>query len=157
MNASREADDSRGCGSREDHGHMTVAPPTALAPAAPAPGPAHAPASAAAARSSVRDLLRRAGVSLDSVTAADVLLVTSELVTNAIRHGGGLAAFHIEITDDALLLSVADTNPDPPLPRTGTPDRPGGYGWPLVQRLADRVDVRSHGGGKTISAELRLA
>ncbi|WP_078488934.1 ATP-binding protein [Streptomyces sp. Mg1] len=157
MNASREADDSRGCGSREGHGHMTVAPPTALAPAAPAPAPAHAPASAAAARSSVRDLLRRAGVSLDSVTAADVLLVTSELVTNAIRHGGGLAAFHIEITDDALLLSVADTNPDPPLPRTGTPDRPGGYGWPLVQRLADRVDVRSHGGGKTISAELRLA
>ncbi|MGW2441858.1 ATP-binding protein [Streptomyces goshikiensis] len=136
---------------------MTVAPPTALAPAAPAPGPARAPASAAAARSSVRDLLLRAGVSLDSVTAADVLLVTSELVTNAIRHGGGLAAFHIEITDDALLLSVADTNPDPPLPRTGTPDRPGGYGWPLVQRLADRVDVRSHGGGKTISAELRLA
>ncbi|GHD75233.1 hypothetical protein GCM10010336_50540 [Streptomyces goshikiensis] len=155
MNASKEADDSRGCGSREERGPM--APPTALAPAAPAPGPAHAPASAAAARSSVRDLLRRAGVSLDSVTAADVLLVTSELVTNAIRHGGGLAAFHIEITDDALLLSVADTNPDPPLPRTGTPDRPGGYGWPLVQRLADRVDVRSHGGGKTISAELRLA
>ncbi|MFF9011220.1 ATP-binding protein [Streptomyces goshikiensis] len=136
---------------------MTVAPPTALAPAAPAPGPAHAPASAAAARSRVRDLLRRAGVSLDSVTAADVLLVTSELVTNAIRHGGGLAAFHIEIADDALLLSVADASPHPPLPRTGTPDRPGGYGWPLVQRLADHVDVRSHGSGKTISAELRLA
>ncbi|MFJ5026393.1 ATP-binding protein [Streptomyces goshikiensis] len=136
---------------------MTVAPPAAPAPAAPAPGPAHAPASAATARSRVRDLLRRAGVSLDSVTAADVLLVTSELVTNAIRHGGGLTAFHAEITDDALFLSVADASPHPPLPRTGTPDRPGGYGWPLVQRLADHVDVRSHGSGKTISAELRLA
>ncbi|MFF2580882.1 ATP-binding protein [Streptomyces goshikiensis] len=136
---------------------MTVTPPAALAPAAPVPGPARAPASAAAARSRVRDLLRRAGVSLDSVIAADVLLVTSELVTNAIRHGGGLAAFHIEIADDALLLSVADANPHAPVSRTGTPDRPGGYGWPLVQRLADRVDVRSHGGGKTISAELRLA
>ncbi|MFI5642860.1 ATP-binding protein [Streptomyces goshikiensis] len=137
---------------------MTVAPLAALAPAAPAPGPARAPASsAAAARSRVRDLLRRAGVSLDSVIAADVLLVTSERVTNAIRHGGGLASFHVEIADDALLLSVEDATPRAPVPRTGTADRPGGYGWPLVQRLADHVDVHSHGGGKTIRAELRLA
>ncbi|WP_329447807.1 hypothetical protein OG906_33675 [Streptomyces sp. NBC_01426] len=67
------------------------------------------PTSAAAARAGVCDLLRRAGISLDSVIAADAL------------------------------------------------DQPGGYGWPLIERLTERVDVRSHGGGKTVSAELRPA
>ncbi|MCY0963440.1 ATP-binding protein [Streptomyces sp. H27-H5] len=136
---------------------MTVATPAPHAPAPPAADSTRVPATAAAARARVCDLLRRAGISLDSVTAADTLLVTSELVTNAIRHGGGLTAFHTEIADDTLLLSVADANPHAPEPRTGTPDRPGGYGWPLIKRLTERVDIRSHLDGKTISAELRLA
>ncbi|MFD7027330.1 hypothetical protein ACFWAR_04755 [Streptomyces sp. NPDC059917] len=40
--------------------------------------------------------------------------------------------------------------------RTGTTERPGGYGWPLVQRLAARVECRAHDGGKTVVAVLRL-
>ncbi|MGI5450975.1 ATP-binding protein [Streptomyces sp. CA-243310] len=157
MNAPTEADDSRGSGHREDRGHLTVATPAPHSPTPPTADPTRVPATAAAARARVCDLLRRAGISLDSVTAADTLLVTSELVTNAIRHGGGLTAFHTEIADDTLLLSVADANPHTPQPRTGTPDRPGGYGWPLVKRLTQRVDIRTHLNGKTINAELRLA
>lgn len=122
-------------------------------------GPARAttPVTAAAARSRVSLLLQQAGISLDSVTAADALLVTSELVTNAIRHGGGVTALTTHVTGDALHLSVSDTNPQPPETRTGSPQHPGGYGWPLVQRLADQVTIRAHTTGKTITTTLRLA
>ncbi|MCY0922638.1 ATP-binding protein [Streptomyces sp. H27-H5] len=85
-------------------------------------------------------------------------MVASELVTNAIRHGGGLTAFHTELTDHGLRLAVGDPSPRPPVtrPRTGEPGRAGGYGWPLVRRLSAQVDVRTHPHGKTITAVLRL-
>ncbi|MET9605976.1 ATP-binding protein [Streptomyces sp. NPDC006512] len=114
------------------------------------------PATASAARDRVADLLLRAGIGLDGVTAADALLITSELVTNAIRHGGGITAFHGDITDDVLHLSVSDTNPRHPVARTGTPDHPGGYGWPLIRQLAEHVEIHSHPDGKTITTALRL-
>ncbi|MFF9982534.1 ATP-binding protein [Streptomyces erythrochromogenes] len=126
---------------------------------AAAAGDRHAapPASAAAAREHVRELLLLAGVDLDSVTAADVLLVTSELVTNAIRHGDGVTAFRADIAGDVLRLSIADASPRLPAARTGTVDHPGGYGWPLIQRLAEHVDCRTRPDGKTITTALRLS
>ncbi|MEU4358686.1 ATP-binding protein [Streptomyces virginiae] len=117
------------------------------------PGP---PATAAAARDQVSALLQRAGISLDSVIAADTLLVTSELVTNAIRHGSGITTFHSDITDGTLHVSVGDNNPRGPAARTVTPGEPGGYGWPLIQRLAQHIHITSHRQGKTITASLRL-
>ncbi|MFD3542248.1 ATP-binding protein [Streptomyces sp. NPDC058662] len=115
------------------------------------------PSTAAAARERVGALLRRAGISLDSVTAADALLVTSELVTNAIRHGGGVTAFHADITDDALHLSVADPSPRTPSVRTHSPAQPGGFGWPLIQHLTEHIDISRRPDGKTITTTLRLA
>ncbi|MFD3547295.1 ATP-binding protein [Streptomyces sp. NPDC058655] len=140
MKPSPAADDTRGPARRGDRGH----------PSAPAP------TTASGARDRVSALLQCAGVSLDTVTAADALLVTSELVTNAIRHGGGVTAFHADIADDALYLSVSDGHPRFPYPRTAVPGHPGGYGWPLIQRLTERVDVSSHSGGKTVAVVLRL-
>jgi anti-sigma regulatory factor (Ser/Thr protein kinase) len=137
-------------------------------PSSPPPGPqrhraqaaadrdAPPPASAAAARERVRELLLLAGVDLDSITAADALLVTSELVTNAIRHGGGVVAFRAGVDDGRLHLSVADADPRLPVARTGTVGRPGGYGWPLIQRLAERVDCTTRADGKTITTALLL-
>ncbi|WP_328740943.1 ATP-binding protein [Streptomyces erythrochromogenes] len=124
-----------------------------------AAGDRHAgpPASAAAAREHVRELLLLAGVDLDSVTAADALLVTSELVTNAIRHGDGVTAFRADISGDVLRLSIADANPRLPAARTGTVDHPGGYGWPLIQRLTEHVDCSTRPDGKTITTALRLS
>ncbi|MFF4324466.1 ATP-binding protein [Streptomyces sp. NPDC001568] len=116
-----------------------------------------APRSAAAARDKVGALLQHVGIGLDSVTAADALLVTSELVTNAIRHGGGITAFRTEITDSVLCLSVSDMSPRTPAARTKSPEQPGGFGWPLIQDLTTHLDVREHPGGKTITAVLRLA
>lgn len=117
------------------------------------PGP---PATAAEARDQVSALLHRAGISLDSVVAADALLVASELVNNAIHHGGGITAFRGDITDDTLYLTVGDEDPRAPTPRTVTPGAPGGYGWTLVQRLTQHIDITHHPRGKTITASLHL-
>ncbi|MFD3808621.1 ATP-binding protein [Streptomyces sp. NPDC058611] len=113
--------------------------------------------SAAAARRNVSELLERAGIHHDSVTAADALIVTTELVTNAIRHGGGITLFRTSITGDALHVSVGDASTRPPSSHRGDPARPGGYGWPLIQRLAEHIDITPHPGGETIEAVLRLS
>lgn len=130
--------------------------------AAPA-GPASVPRNAAAARETVTRLLASrihgpAGEGLAEVVVSDALLVTSELVTNAFRHGGGLTDFTAELTREGLLLAVADASTDTPVtsphpPRTA---HVGGYGWPLVCRLAERVSITFHPGGKRIVALIAL-
>lgn len=124
------------------------------------------PDTAAEARDRVTRLLDlhfgRTGAELgdDSVTAADALLVTSELATNAIRHGGGITAFRARIHRDCLILTVTDGSDE--LPRRGRIPEPdgsslGGYGWALACRLARRVTVTRHsGGGKSVTALLPL-
>ncbi|MFG1811645.1 ATP-binding protein [Streptomyces sp. NPDC049040] len=124
------------------------------------------PASSAQARAVVMALLesrcRSTGVDWPAdVVIADVLLVTSELVTNADRHGGGLTLFTAAVEGDALHLRVGDANPahpvSPPAPTVpaGAP-RIGGYGWQMVHRLAHTVEVTNHSAGKTIFAVVRL-
>ncbi|OEJ35422.1 hypothetical protein BGK67_02570 [Streptomyces subrutilus] len=102
-------------------------------------------------------MLDQAGISLAGVAAADALLATSELVTNALRHGGGVTAMTCHVADGMLHLSVSDANPRPPATRTGSPEQPGGFGWPLVQHLAQRVTISMHTTGKTIGITLPLA
>ncbi|MCY0953183.1 ATP-binding protein [Streptomyces sp. H27-S2] len=113
-------------------------------------------ATSAAARRRVSECLEHVGISLDSVIAADALMVTTELVTNAIRHGGGILHFHTDIAGDALHVSVGDASTRTPSSRRGDPGQPGGYGWPLIQRLAEHIDITLHPEGKTIRAVLRL-
>ncbi|MEW1866309.1 MULTISPECIES: ATP-binding protein [unclassified Streptomyces] len=128
--------------------------------------PSALPRSSADARAAVLALLERrfcapAADWRETVVVADVLLVTSELVTNANRHGGGLTRFSAEIDGDALRLYVGDASPEPPVSPSG-PDaaedmpRIGGYGWQMVCRLAHEVTVVTHRAGKTISAVLPL-
>ncbi|WP_411105258.1 ATP-binding protein [Streptomyces sp. cmx-4-9] len=103
-------------------------------------------------------MLRTAGSDLESIEAVDALLVTSELVTNAIRHGGGITAFHAAVTDDGLRLIVSDASPQHPVPRPIDHEISGGYGWPLIQRLTDYIDITPQAdGGKTITTHQRLS
>lgn len=93
----------------------------------------------------------------------DVLLVTSELVTNAFRHGGRLTAFETEVTDEGLRITVGDASTESPAEsadvgpkvRAGAA-RIGGYGWPLVRLLASRVSISFHAGGKRITVLMAL-
>ncbi|MFI1928532.1 MULTISPECIES: ATP-binding protein [unclassified Streptomyces] len=87
----------------------------------------------------------------------DLLLVVSELVANALRHGGGLAGFEMTPVRDGVRLAVRDHSDTVPAAVGGPGSRPaghrvGGYGWPLVVRLARDIAIeKQSGGGKTIS------
>ncbi|MFI1469289.1 ATP-binding protein [Streptomyces wuyuanensis] len=128
--------------------------------------PARPDVTAAAARGHVRRLLatglgRRtphANARTDASTVlADALLVTSELVANALRHGGGVASFTASLSGDTLRISVADrTVQAPRCKRTVDEVLPGGRGWPIVQRLCFSVEVVPSPGGKTIHACLGI-
>ncbi|MFF3216997.1 ATP-binding protein [Streptomyces sp. NPDC002886] len=135
--------------------------PPATADGNPSPENSHPVAraigTAAAARRRVAELLRAARVSTDSTAGADALLVTSELVTNAIRHGGGITAFDAALDGDTLRLAVSDASPQHPAAHSPGCGQPGGFGWPLVRRLTEHIDITTlPDGGKTIIAVQRL-
>ncbi|MFC8494054.1 ATP-binding protein [Streptomyces sp. NPDC057235] len=114
------------------------------------------PATVGAARDQVRDLLHTTGRAPPPRTVTDdILLVVSELVTNAFRHGGGLTGFTAHLTDGALTVRATDASPVIPQARTHShPTAPGGFGWPLIQKLSRQVTITPLGTGKTIQVVL---
>ncbi|MEU9555385.1 ATP-binding protein [Streptomyces fumanus] len=89
--------------------------------------------------------------------AEDVLLVVSELVTNACLHADGPEELHISCDRKVIRLEVSDRGSGQPAPRTPhRAGRPGGHGMFIVQRLClDWGVVRTPGvTGKTVWAEL---
>ncbi|WP_326722657.1 ATP-binding protein [Streptomyces sp. NBC_00243] len=89
--------------------------------------------------------------------AEDVLLVVSELVTNACLHAEGPEELRIACDNKVLRVEVSDRGAGQPAPRTPhRAGRPGGHGMFIVQRLClDWGVVRTTGGvGKTVWAEL---
>ncbi|MFC5959175.1 ATP-binding protein [Streptomyces pratens] len=93
---------------------------------------------------------------VDSEAAGTAVLVVSELVTNALRHGGGAYTLRLAVHSDTIEVAVDD--PSSQVPRMRTPDLnggTGGFGWPMVNRLARATTVtRRPSGGKTVSAFL---
>ncbi|MFI5680949.1 ATP-binding protein [Streptomyces cellulosae] len=89
--------------------------------------------------------------------AEDVLLVVSELVTNACLHAEGPDELWITCDNKVIRLEVSDKGTGQPAPRTPhRAGRPGGHGMFIVQRLClDWGVVRAPGvAGKTVWAEL---
>lgn len=89
--------------------------------------------------------------------AEDVLLVVSELVTNACLHAQGPEELRVAYNGKVLRLEVVDRGTGEPAPRTPhRAGRPGGHGMFIVQRLCLDWGVEriSESGGKTVWAEL---
>ncbi|MGY4394707.1 ATP-binding protein [Streptomyces sp. TE12347] len=88
--------------------------------------------------------------------ADTVVLVVSELVTNALRHGGG--AYTLRLTAHPSCIEVAVENPSPRMPRMRAPDLvdgTGGFGWHMVDDLSLATAVTpGPGAGKTVRALL---
>lgn len=106
-----------------------------------------APASVRAARTFVRDALGP----VDEDTLDTVLLLSSELVTNAIQHARTPVELCLVVDNDQALVCVADGRPDMPVTRhehSGT--RPGGRGLALVDDLSERWGTTVFTGGKTV-------
>ncbi|MFI5756447.1 ATP-binding protein [Streptomyces sp. NPDC051569] len=114
------------------------------------------PADTAEARALARSFMDGRAPALPGPTMVDVLLVVSELVTNAIRHAGGVTAFRISDRGGAVEITVQDPSALHPVHKEHGDDwQPGGYGWPLVHRLADVTVVPLGDGGKLIRARVR--
>ncbi|MEU7662805.1 ATP-binding protein [Streptomyces lincolnensis] len=89
--------------------------------------------------------------------AEDVLLVVSELVTNACLHAEGPDELWIACDRKVIRVEVSDKGTGQPAPRSPhRAGRPGGHGMFIVQRLClDWGVVRTPGvAGKTVWAEL---
>jgi anti-sigma regulatory factor (Ser/Thr protein kinase) len=85
--------------------------------------------------------------------ADDVALVTSELVSNVVRHtddGGRMQAW----ADDPLRVEVHDTDFSLPTPRADA-DVSGGRGLRIVDNVADEWGAYRDENGKTLWAEFR--
>ncbi|WP_344490664.1 SpoIIE family protein phosphatase [Streptomyces enissocaesilis] len=100
--------------------------------------------SVATARAFVRDTLQGWGYA-DIVD--DAVVLTSELVTNAVVHAGTTADVLCLRTDDGVRVEVGDRYPEREVPLQGTaqsfgsPDREGGRGLLLCAALAARWGV----------------
>jgi anti-sigma regulatory factor (Ser/Thr protein kinase) len=93
---------------------------------------------------------------LDREVTETALLLVSELVTNAIRHGAPPVRLSLRLERDRLRVEVADGSPAlPELGRSG-PDQIGGRGLRIVQLLAARwgASASPRRLGKTVWFEL---
>ncbi|WP_179278649.1 ATP-binding protein [Actinomadura mexicana] len=108
-----------------------------------------------AARRAVRDVLDGWGVAEGDVEVA--VLLTSEIVTNAVRHvreelrGDGVVKVRVRVMDGLLRVDVTD--PEPGLPRlVAASDTDEGHrGMAIVAASADRWGWHpGPGGGKTV-------
>ncbi len=106
------------------------------------------PASVGLARSLVRESL----VGFDGDARDVALLLTSELVTNAILHARTPVQLGVLVDGDRALVCVADRLPESPTlsARAHSHDRPGGRGLALVEDLADTWGTTTYRGGKTV-------
>ncbi|CAM5659153.1 ATP-binding protein [Streptomyces pilosus] len=116
---------------------------------------ARSTASVAGARDSARDFLRSLVPALASEAADTLVLVVCELVTNALRYGGGACTWVLTAPGQH---RGGRARRQPAAPRMRSPDLnggTGGFGWPMVNRLARAtVVIRHANGGKTVSALL---
>ncbi|MER6162040.1 ATP-binding protein [Streptomyces sp. NPDC001868] len=86
----------------------------------------------------------------DAVDA--VLLVVSELFTNAVRHAGGVTGFRLEAGPGTVTVAVHDASTVCPRIHPLDATRPVGFGWHLVQELSVDVRVEVQATGKTVTA-----
>jgi len=88
----------------------------------------------------------------------DVLLIASEVLSNACLHAGGPTEMVITVSDTVLRVEVLDA--DPRIPGLRVPQRqgnPGGHGLHIVQRLSDRWGTQDRGHGKAVWFEIGTA
>ncbi|MCT2548275.1 ATP-binding protein [Streptomyces sp. NBC_00257] len=116
------------------------------------------------ARHAVRDLLKRQGVPLDDDVAEGLLLIVSELVTNAVKHAALLSpelAVEVAVGEEWIRVSVEDNHPYRPTALETDYAQTGGRGLLLVREITREAggacDVEhTAGGGKIIWAALPL-
>ena len=88
--------------------------------------------------------------------ADDMLLVVSELVTNAVLHASPAVTLEVELGEHEVVLAVEDGTPARPRVMRSNSAAEGGRGMLLVARLSSEHGVRPRPPGKTVWAALEL-
>jgi anti-sigma regulatory factor (Ser/Thr protein kinase) len=107
-----------------------------------------------AARRFVRHHLSSRGVAESDVATTELL--TSELVTNAVKYGEPPVSLLIELRRGLVHVSVSDTNPELPRLREPEPTGDGGRGMWLLDTLASMWGWAPAPVGKTVWFELHM-
>ncbi|HWG98690.1 MAG TPA: ATP-binding protein [Pilimelia sp.] len=104
-----------------------------------------------AARRAVREML--AGWGFDDPDWVErTVLVVSELVSNALVHGGGCVGVDVQAHDDVVVIGVADGSAV--LPRRRDGDDAGGRGLLIIDAFTDAWGTEDHQGGKRVWVRL---
>ncbi|MEU5160503.1 ATP-binding protein [Streptomyces sp. NPDC020875] len=120
------------------------------------------PAEVGRARRWARSRLVGSGIEHDEPLAETLILLISELVTNAVVHTGCPAVLRVlfglgKAEAGTVRVEVADRCARPPRRRTADDDETNGRGLELVDGLADRWGWRQEGHGKAIWCEVDRA
>lgn len=96
--------------------------------------------------------------SVNANVVGDAMLVVSELVTNALRHGSAPRQVELDLSPGKLRIAVGDAGAGRPQPRRQVPGLEGGRGLVLLEALSEDwgTDARPVA-GKRVWCELALS
>jgi serine/threonine-protein kinase RsbW len=92
----------------------------------------------------------------------DFVLAVNELITNAVRHGGGTGELGLWLADGMLVCEVSDAGAGIGADRLSNHDRPapdtaGGWGLWLADQLSEEMVVMTGPAGTTVRISTSLA
>ena len=90
------------------------------------------------------------------------MVAVNELLTNAVRHGGGSGHVALWHEDGSVVCEVVDQGHGLADPRPGRPERPavdepGGWGLWLAGELTDTIEIRSGAEGTSVRISTRTS
>lgn len=104
-------------------------------------------------RHAIASCARGAGLGGDRLD--DFVVAVNELLTNAVRHGGGLGRVALWHQDGEVVCEVSDSGagiagPRPARVARPATDQPGGWGLWLAEELTDSFQLTTGSGGTTV-------